>query len=104
MNDNQKSILFNSFLELQPYIKTCYITYHRCINSKLEHISIVFNFVNLDLSLISDECKLYWKLEGMQKLFDKIGFPPIMRTLPKNLIKLLFNDTTQFCYNNCMNL
>lgn len=105
---DQQIMLTDSFLELHPYLKSCYTIYHRCPKTELEHISIVFNFEDdkhLDLSLLSDDCKTYWSLEQMQSVFDKkkgefwqndwflrCGIPPISRCLPSDLIKKMFAE------------
>ncbi len=124
LNDNQKNILINSFKELHPYLESYYIMYQFCPKTKLNHVSIVFNFNEnkyLDLSLLSDETLNKWKLNNMQSVLNKnkedvwregcimrFGIPPIQRCLPKDLIKEIFGNKSEeyhleashYCYKN----
>lgn len=108
LNTTQQNVLMNSFVELHPYLTSCYPIYQHCPKTQLQHISIVFNFnpsKQLDLSTLSEETKQKWKLNDLQTVLNKginekwidgckiyFGIPPIQRGLPSDLIYEMFGD------------
>ena len=101
LNNEQKNILLNEFVELHHYLETCYLLHVYDPETKLVNIYIVFQFdanKHLDLSKISDDTKNKWNLHNLHDIFNKkkeevwryscfvyFGIPPIKRLLPVEL-------------------
>jgi hypothetical protein len=108
LNKTQQNILMNSFIELQPYLSSYYPIYHFCPKTKLQHVSVVFNFnpdLHLDISSLSEETRQTWELTNMQDVLNRkpqerwnhgctvlFGIPPIQRNLPSHVIREIFGD------------
>lgn len=101
LNSEQKSNLLNTFVDLHPYLESCYLLHSYDSETELINIYIVFQFdsnKHLDLAKLSEETKNRWKLNDLQDLFDKQkdeiwkygcilykGVPPLKRLLPDDI-------------------
>lgn len=99
----QKRKIWDSFLDLQPYIEDYYIVHTQCLATNGECAdALVYLFFKdcSSLSNLSENCRKDWNLEASYLRSNQV--PLVIRGLPSRLIKEIYPKDHKIHYGGTL--